>query len=167
MGSYWDQRCQLKYYRIVDKLLTSHSPGEMLVDVGCYDTEMILRGDFAVRVTIDPYQRPELEGVETLVADWMQVELPRATVIMCLQTLEHLPDALVYDFALKLRKGGNIIIVSVPYKWPKGLCKYHCQDPIDQVKLDGFMKCKALSSEIATETNGIRRLVCTYPSLNE
>lgn len=166
MSEYWGSRNELRYYGAVDKLLQAYSPGEMLLDVGCHDTPMVLRGDFVRRVTVDLHPRPALEGVEAIVSDWMQVMLPRAAVVMSLQTLEHLPDTLVFDFARKLRQGGDTIIVSVPFMWHAGCCRHHCQDPIDQAKLDGFMQCEPLNSEVITEDNGVRRLICVYPSLS-
>jgi len=156
----------LQYYKVVNKLLQENSPGEMLIDVGCHNTPIVLWGDFKRRVTIDLEPRPHIDGVEAIVGDWMQVQLPIATVTLCLQTLEHLTDDVIYEFATKVRQSADIIIVSVPFMWPAGMCHWHKQDPIDAAKLDRIMGDKSLSSEIVKDS-GLNRLVCVYPSLKE
>ena len=39
------------------------------------------------------------------------------------------------DLRNPLYADGVQLIVSVPYKWAKGFCKYHKQDPVDESKL--------------------------------
>jgi hypothetical protein len=55
---------------------------------------------------------------------------------ICLQVLEHVPEA--GRFARKLQAVADRVLVSVPYKWPEGACRHHCQDPVDEAKLAGW-----------------------------
>lgn len=164
--TYWDERNSLKYYGVVRDLLDKLGPGELLLDVGCNDTPMVQHGTFARRITVDIQPRPKLVDVEAIVADWMYLRWPHiADVVMCLQTLEHLADGVVQEFAHKLRVSGRTMLISVPYMWHKWSCVHHKQDPIDLDKLDGFMGCKSITAEIVTEDCGISRLVAVYPGL--
>jgi hypothetical protein len=51
----------------------------------------------------------------------------------------------------------------VPYKWPKGKCKWHIHDPVDEVKMLGWFGKAPLEVFIAREeTNDSDRLICVY-----
>jgi hypothetical protein len=165
--TYWEKRHNMRYYKVIERYLDDIGPGEVLLDVGCGETPIVTYGEFRRRISVDVQPRPGLPGVEAIVGDWMLVKCPfRASVAICLQTLEHLPDRVVCDFARKLRQISDVVLVSVPYKWPVGFCEWHKQDPIDEGKLDLLMGCTATRGEVVTEQNGVRRLVALYPSLS-
>ena len=46
-----------------------------------------------------------------------------------MQVLEHVPEP--EPFARRLLEIGDLLLVSVPYKWPKGSVKSHIHDPVD------------------------------------
>ena len=46
-----------------------------------------------------------------------------------MQVLEHVPEPA--PFARRLMELGRIVLISVPYKWPKGSNKDHVNDPVD------------------------------------
>ena len=46
-----------------------------------------------------------------------------------MQVLEHVPEPA--PFARRLLELGRIVLISVPYKWPKGSNPDHVNDPVD------------------------------------
>src|SRR5262245_51157936 len=86
----------------------------------------------------------------------------RFDLVICLQVLEHLPEAAL--FARKLVETVRTIIVSVPYKWPKGKCRWHLQDPVDETKLDGWMQKKPIDVSVVTDREA--RMVAVYQGEN-
>lgn len=150
-ADYWAQRQHLKYYAAVRALLELLSPGESLLDVGGWDTPVATWGVFKRRYTCDAARDPGFAGVVSHVGDFLDWEPPeRMSVVTCLQVLEHLPDRTVQRFGAKLRKAGAVVIVSVPFCWPKGEPS-HLQDPIDARKLAGFMGGPPRRSEIVQD----------------
>lgn len=146
---YWAGRAGMKYYQAVRALLETLSPGESLLDVGGWDTPVATWGTFARRYTCDAGLDPKLPGVISHVGDFLNWEPPeRMSVVTCLQVLEHLPDRTVQRFGAKLRQAGAVVIVSVPFCWPKGGEPSHLQDPIDARKLAGFMGGPPRKAEI-------------------
>jgi len=55
-------------------------------------------------------------------------------VITCLEVLEHLTDEEMQPFVDKLFAHAEHVIISVPWRWPKGKCANHVQDPIGRKK---------------------------------
>ena len=80
-------------------------------------------------------------------------------VALCLQVLEHLDRP--KEFVEKLFQIAAITIISVPYKWPKGSCKYHVQDPIDQDKIHTWAGRDPDEMHIVKD-NGKKRIICLY-----
>ena len=80
-------------------------------------------------------------------------------VVLCLQVLEHLDKP--KEFVEKLFRTASTTILSVPYKWPKGSCKYHVQDPIDEQKILSWTGREPDEKHIITD-NGKRRIICVY-----
>lgn len=85
-------------------------------------------------------------------------------VVICLQVLEHVPDAAA--FAQKLLKSGKVVIVSVPYKWEKGRTKSHIHDPVTMRKMRKWFgrapSYEYIVSELAVSG---RRLIQVYDDL--
>jgi hypothetical protein len=55
-------------------------------------------------------------------------------VCLCLQVLEHIPDAAAFAQRLLARARWHVII-SVPYKWAASRSPNHIHDPVDEAKL--------------------------------
>lgn len=70
-------------------------------------------------------------------------------LVLCLQTLEHIPDA--ESFARKLLQVGRHVIVSVPHNWPEGATISHIHDPVDEPKLVRWMGRKPNYSVVVEE----------------
>ena len=134
--SYWQDRQHMRYYAQVVAFARQYAPaGGSVVDVGGRDCEYVQWFDwFQRKVVIDLKPPPARPGVEALTGDFLVWQPDtRFDLALCLQVLEHLPEPAV--FCRKLLDTGRTVIVSVPYRWPKGLCKYHVQDPVDESKL--------------------------------
>ncbi|BBO31050.1 hypothetical protein PLANPX_0662 [Lacipirellula parvula] len=165
-AEYWRQRAQFRYYKIVRHLLEDHGPGELIIDVGGGSTPVATYGHFRERLSIDQDVTPSIEGVRSVRSDWMEFTPARpASVVLCLQVLEHLEDELVRPFAEKLFSSGRLVIISVPYKWDRNKCRHHKQDPIDERKLHRITGRQPLESLVVTERPnraGSRRLIAVY-----
>lgn len=129
----------MRYYAQVLEFARRYAPtGGSVVDVGGRDCAYIQWFDwFERKVVIDLKPPPASPGVETLAGDFLAWQPDgRFDLVLCLQVLEHLAEPAL--FCRKLLGTGRTVIVSVPYRWPKGLCSYHVQDPVDEAKLRGW-----------------------------
>lgn len=162
MSTYWEQRKTLNYYqRVLDYARTYVPDGTHLLDVGGRNCEYILWFDwFAERTVVDLVPPADLPGVTALQQDFltMDVEAPY-DLVLCLQVLEHLDDPV--PFCRKLFDTGHTVILSVPYKWPRGTCAYHVQDPVDEAKVHTWAGRPWTTHAIVTDGR-LRRLVAVY-----
>ena len=135
-GNYWTRRSEMMYYRYVLEIAGELAKdATSLIDVGSHSTSIAEKFPWIRdRVALDlrkPYSSPTVRGVQ---ADFLAYEPEkRFDFALCLQVLEHVPP--VEEFAKKLLRVADRVLVSVPYKWPEGGCKYHCQDPVNEQKL--------------------------------
>lgn len=138
--NYWPGRKHMAYYAAVRELLEGFGARGSILDVGGWDTPVVLWGTFKRRYTCDLGRDPQFPGVKSHVGDFMLWTPPeRMSVVTCLQVLEHLPDGEVERFAAKLRSSADVTVVSVPYCWPAGRESSHVQDPINHDKLARIM----------------------------
>lgn len=130
--NYYNSRKSLNYYRKVKDILNGLQ-FESIIDIGSRRSP-VLDGVAANKTLLDIHPMPERPGTHAIMADFY-TWTPDKTydVVLCLEVLEHLDRPA--EFAQKLFETGRIVILSVPYKWPKGACKYHVQDPVDEVKI--------------------------------
>jgi hypothetical protein len=146
---YWEERKNLGYYAHVQSIIGRFSPGESILDVGCWDTPVATWGSFKRRYTCDLAVNPRLPNVTSHVGDFTTWDLPeRMSLTTCLQTIEHLRNGTVHKFTEKLRGSADRVIVSVPYMWRKGKEYSHVQDPIDLTKLTGLFNGEAPSEHV-------------------
>ena len=160
---YWDRRSELHYYQVVKSLVEKHSPGNLIIDVGAWNTPVVTWGDFKRRISVDLYSHPRNNPhVEEVVMDWLAYQCPQTVdVILCLQVLEHLSDAQVVPFAQKIVRSGRLAIISVPYMWKAGQCVHHRQDPVDLKKLEGWVGYAA-SQHVIEERDKDKRLIAIF-----
>jgi len=163
MGDYWNAR---KFFGYFDKALELcekyGSNAARVLEVGPRDTRFLERLVWIpTKVAIDNEVMPEIHGGHNIRADF--VELPDPDPIfdltVCLQVLEHVND--VSKFAQKLKRSCRVLIVSVPYLWPAGFCQSHCQDPVDMIKLAGWVGLEPVESAIC-EDRGLSRLIGAF-----
>lgn len=160
--SYWDRRKHLNYYQTALGFVENLS-GEGILDVGGWDTPMVLAGEFQNRLVVNLWKVEErLPGVEYHIGDFLAWPARPFDVVLCLQVLEHLPDETVGGFAEKLFEiGMRRVVISVPYKWRRGASKNHLQDPVDEHKLQSWTGRDPTVSQIVTD-GSMRRLVAAY-----
>lgn len=133
---YWKRRQKMMYYQyVLDIAGPLAADAKSLIDVGSHGTSMAETFDWIPeRVALDlrePYSSPAVTGIK---ADFFTFAPERRyDMALCLQVLEHVPDAA--GFARKLLDVADRVLVSVPYLWPKNRNKFHCQDPVDEAKL--------------------------------
>tara|TARA_R110002073_G_scaffold20209_5_gene72802 strand:- start:6689 stop:7195 length:507 start_codon:yes stop_codon:yes gene_type:complete len=161
---YAEQRRGMNYYSAVKDAIEQHSPGESILDVGCGGTDTVMAGSFKRRYAINKDAIPNWKpDAELIIGPWPEVELPqsRFDVVTCCQVIEHLPDEVIPEFVSRLEAVAGVLIVSVPYLWPKGLCRYHTQDPVHLSKFRGWFTRKISRLRIVEDDN-LKRLVAVF-----
>jgi hypothetical protein len=161
---YWQKRKGLIYLFAARQICTTLcGQPKSVIDVGSNGTPTLEwhRATAARLVSLD-LRRPYIaEGVESLTCDFLEYE-PETSfdLVTCFQVLEHVPDPVA--FARKLLQMGEIAVVSVPYKWKKGRCRYHLHDPVNERKMRKWFGRDPDFSYIATELNTVNRLIHVY-----
>jgi hypothetical protein len=159
---YWGERRDWLYYRTAVRFASEFAPtARTVLEVGPRDTPFLEIIDWVPeKVTIDRYFRPTVRGATNLQGDFMKFEPEQPfDLVFCLQVLEHLEAPA--PFARKLLRAGRVVVISVPYKWREGHCKWHKQDPVDEAKLLGWTDKRWLKSTIAVDA-GAARLVAVF-----
>jgi hypothetical protein len=160
---YWDDRKHFHYYREVIALARQHAPaGRHVVDVGAGPTGVLAALTwFDRRVALDRSPVPRRRGIERVCADFLAWEPDvHFDLVLCLQVLEHLAEPAT--FARKLLATGSTVIVSVPYRWPRGYYPPHVQDPVDEDALQAWTGRTPVETRIVTDD--LQRLIAVYRS---
>jgi 2-polyprenyl-3-methyl-5-hydroxy-6-metoxy-1,4-benzoquinol methylase len=132
-----------------------------IIDVGSGNTPILENFMVKKKVSIDIRKPYVAEDVISIKKDFLQYNSDeKFDVCLCLQTLEHVKD--VKEFSKKLLNISKILIISVPYKWKEGHCKYHINDPVDEDKLFSWFLKNPMYSEIVKEENKIKRIINIY-----
>lgn len=159
--TYWRRRRDYLYYREVIRLAKQNVPlGGRVIDVGAHETRILSELSwFERRVALDVKSIPPQRGIERIHANFLthEVDAPY-DLVLCLQVLEHLRDP--EPFARRLFSTGSTVIISVPFKWPEGKCRWHVQDPIDRAKLRSWTGRKPTESIVVRDPNA--RLIAVY-----
>lgn len=140
---YWEERQGLVYYRYVDLIVRGVAPRtKSIIDVGSSNTSIVEWFDWVpVRHALDKRNPYSSENVGAIKQDFLQFNpASKYDLAICLQVLEHIPDA--GTFARKLFDIARSVLISVPYQWPAGDCKYHVHDPVDEDKLEYWTRRK-------------------------
>lgn len=161
---YWERRKDLLYYQVVRILADGLSEGAgSVLDVGSHGSPYLEWFEHVpVRTSLDLVEAYQAPGVTSIVSDFL-VWTPdrRYDLVLCLQVLEHVPDARA--FARQLLASGRIVIISVPYRWRPGKSKNHVQDPVTMSKIVGWFGRKPNYAHIVVEPGmGTERLVCVF-----
>jgi Methyltransferase domain len=134
-----------------------------VIDIGSNKTPTLeWHRKTASRLVSLDLRRPYVaKGVESLTCDFFEYRPGESfDLVTCFQVLEHVPDPAA--FARKLTEIGKVVVVSVPYKWRKGKCKYHLHDPVDQAKMLAWFGRKPNYAYVARELNKVARLIHVY-----
>ncbi|MFQ8429987.1 class I SAM-dependent methyltransferase [Amaricoccus sp. W119] len=135
-GAYWRKRTDLMYYQYFKYFVRCLAPNaKSLIDIGSGNAPYLEWFDWIPdRVSFDkahPYQSETVRGLE---GDFFTFDFgQRFDLVTCMQVLEHIPDA--ERFARRLTEIGDLLLVSVPFRWPKGQTRGHVNDPVDLKKL--------------------------------
>jgi hypothetical protein len=162
--TYWNRRRDLLYYQVVRILATrlAAEAGSVL-DVGSRGSPYIeWFEDVPIRTSLDLVEPYFGEGVTSVTSDFLKWQPDRQyDIVLCLQVLEHVRDAT--SFARKLLAAGEVVIVSVPYRWRKAQNKAHVQDPVTYRKIVGWFGREPNFSHLVVEPEtGTERIVCVF-----
>jgi hypothetical protein len=160
--SYYKLRSEMFYYKKIQEML-SEMKFTSIIDIGCKKSPIFENIDNTVyKSMLDILPTKPLPNINNITADFYTWEPDRKyDVAVCLQVLEHLDRP--QDFAKKLFDIADTIIISVPYKWPKGSCKYHIQDPVDEKKLLSWTDREPYEKYIINDNK--YRLICRYNNI--
>ena len=165
---YWRSRRDANYLQRVARLVQSvGGDAKSILDVGSNRCPYLDWFEWIPkRVSVDlqaPYSSPSVEGIKADFLSWQANE--QFDLCLCLQVLEHVPDA--GAFSRKLLATARDVIVSVPYLW-SGSCKYHVHDPVDDAKIAAWFGRDPDISIVVTEAptkdnpRGVRRMICYF-----
>ena len=158
---YEKSRRNFNYYSEVIRLAKKYAPaGESVIDIGSSETDVLERISwFSRRTALDIRYVPPRKGIDIITADFLAYDgVLDFDMVLCLQVLEHLDDPAA--FARKLFNTGRHVIITVPYKWPAGMCPGHVQDPVDEARLRQWTGKDPIESIIVSDKKD--RLIAVY-----
>ena len=158
--AYYDDRKDFNYYKKVKEILQDLEISS-IIDIGCRKSPMMKGlGKNVYKAMLDIQEIPPVDDIHMIRADFYTWKPDRKyDVVLCLQVLEHLDKP--KKFAQKLLQVGKTVIISVPYKWEKGSCKHHTQDPVDESKLKGWVGREPDEQYIIKDKDR-KRIICVY-----
>ena len=161
--TYYERRKDLFYYKKLKEILMMVCrESDAILDVGSYGIDMLSFLPCKTKKSIDlntPYSDDETEGI---IGDYLEYKTEHLDVVTCYQVLEHIDDDKVVRFARKLLQDARMVIISVPYVWPNGFCKWHRQDPVSVNKLISWFGKNPVCLYKVTEANGLSRMIAVF-----
>lgn len=161
VNKYYEERKEYIYYKKVNDIL-SKLQFNSIIDVGGRKSPILEKlGNSIYKSLLDISKIDGGNGnINHITANFYKwVPDRKYDVVLCLQVLEHLDKPA--EFAQKLFNTGKKVIISLPYKWPKGFCIYHVQDPVDEKLIKEWTNREPIESYIV-EDNGVKRIICVY-----
>ncbi|WP_295612374.1 methyltransferase domain-containing protein [uncultured Lamprocystis sp.] len=165
---YWDDRKDNIYLYAARKICEKFSRPDSVIDVGSNGTPTLEwhRSHASRLVSIDLRNPYRAKGVESITQNFFDYPAAQSfDLVTCFQVLEHVPEP--RDFAQKLLQLGKVLVVSVPYQWPKGKCIYHIHDPVNEEKMLAWFQRTPDFSYIARELNKVERLIQVYKNISD
>jgi Methyltransferase domain len=164
---YWEQRKDSIYLYVARAVCKQYGgKPKSVIDVGSNQTPTLEwhRATASRLVSLDLRRPYVADGVESMTRDFFGY-LPDETfdLATCFQVLEHVPDPAA--FADKLLQISKVTIVSVPYKWKRGKCKYHIHDPVDEDKMLEWFGKKPAYTYVARELTKVARMIHVYKNV--
>jgi hypothetical protein len=166
-GLYWQGRSDNMYYKYIDYLVRVIGVNsKSIIDVGSGNSPYLEWFSWIEKkVSIDiqaPYGSSTVEAITANILDYNFQE--KFDICLCLQVLEHVHDP--KPFATRLFDLSDLVIISVPYKWPEGKTKGHINDPVDRAMLEEWTGRKPNYSHIVQEplqkSSKSSRLIAIY-----
>lgn len=164
---YGADRKNLMYYQYVDYMVRALAPdANSVLDVGSASARYLENWDWIQdRTAIDLRRAYDSEKVKVIIGDFFEFQPPQKyDLVTCLQVLEHVPDAKA--FARKLLSVSENVLISVPYKWPKGSNWDHVHDPVSLWKVRWWFgqieRYSIVVEEPLLKGPKRRRLICFF-----
>ena len=117
------------------------------------------------RTSIDLNKPFAADGITSIKMNLFEYEPDSSfDLCLCLQVLEHIPDA--QAFARKLLSLSPKVLISVPYRWPispQTAAMGHIHDPVDDDKIVSWFGREPDFRLISTEASPpVRRMICYF-----
>lgn len=161
--TYVEERQNFIYYKVLKRILKIISQNnDSIIDVGSFGVDMISDLPLSQKVSVC-LNRPITNkgGVKGYKMDFFKyTPETHFDIVTCFQVIEHVQDA--YNFTQKLFSTGKTVLISLPYKWKEGTCKYHCQDPVDENKIYSWTKTKPDYTWLCQDQDHLYRIICLY-----
>lgn len=163
---YLERRKDLHYYKkcieLIDQISLKNMP-QSIIDIGGWNGFFIKDLSIKEKVCLDKKVKSgDYDDVKYIEKEFLKWDADKQyDIVLCMQVLEHLNDKEIHAFTEKLFQIGKSVIISIPYKWRKGWCKNHKQDPVDYTKLKSWTKRNPFESYLVKD-KGVERLICHY-----
>lgn len=161
---YWSKRKDSIYLYAAREICRKYGKkSNSVLDVGSNGTPTLeWHRESATRLVSLDLRKPYVgDGVQSLTMDFLNFNPnEQFDLVTCFQVLEHVPD--VEAFSRKLLEVSRTLIVSVPYKWKAGACKYHIHDPVTNKKMEEWFGVKPVFIYLAVELNKQQRVIHVY-----
>jgi hypothetical protein len=161
---YWGRRQHMLYYqvvRIIAQVLAKDA--RSVIDIGSWDVPTLdWFPDTPDRTSLDLRMPYRADGIQSVTADFLTWQPDRTyDLALCLQVLEHVPDA--GAFAQKLLEVAKVVVISVPFRWPEWKNPHHVHDPVTLDKITTwFGRQPSFAYPVPEPTSGVERLVCVF-----
>jgi SAM-dependent methyltransferase len=163
-NQYWEDRKDAIYFYVAREICRKYAPrADSCLDVGSNNTPALewYRFTSSRLVSVDLRSPYVAEGVESIKINFFDFEPDsKFDLVTCFQVLEHVTEPRA--FAQKLLSVARTLVVSVPYKWAAGKCKWHVQDPVDEAKMRDWFGREPKFNYIARELSNVQRLIQVY-----
>jgi len=135
-GRYWIARSDLVYYQYIKMIIRCiGQDANSLIDVGTGNSPYLEWFDWIdEKVSVDirvPYESKTVKGIQGNILDMSFNH--KFNICTCFQVIEHIAEPI--PFAQRLMELGELLLVSVPYEWPRGSASGHVNDPVTYEKL--------------------------------
>lgn len=160
---YKQKRKDYLYYKILTKILMiiSDKKQNSIIDVGSKGMDLISELPQEIKYSVCLTKPLDSPKVKSFKMDFFDFKPDiKFDIVTCFQVIEHVKQA--RDFVQKLQNTGDNLLISLPYKWKENVCKYHCQDPIDENKIFCWTNKKPAFTWYCSDKDHLNRIICLY-----
>ncbi len=161
---YINCRRNFVYYKLLRKILKIVSNKDFsILDIGSFKVDLISDLNFKERVSVSLEEPINNKFVKGYTMDFMDFKSDtKFDVVTAFQVIEHVINA--KEFTQKIFNSGNIIIISLPYKWASYTTSQHVHDPIDEEKLYSWTGKKPVFTYYCYDE--LPRFICVYGNVS-